>query len=275
MFGIDVQKKFSLPYAWDKEKNCYIQKDGRFLTYTQNCKQKVTKWNVKSALKIPPRHNGAIPIKIKGHAILGHTACFISNQESTKGKDPNINIVKGIHNIKGKIYVNILVSNYGNKHVTFNKGEYFGHLENIAEEENPHPYENHPHTTSSITTKMITEQVEPDAFERPHHKLKPNIEAKLEALLKEYESQFMREETTIGTTPLTKMSIDTGNVEPVSWKPYPIAMKHYQWVKYEIQKLLTAKVIQGSWTGWSAPILVIPKEDGGKHLVMIIKHSTK
>ena len=32
--GIDVQKKFSLSYAWDKEKNCYIQKDGRFLTYT-------------------------------------------------------------------------------------------------------------------------------------------------------------------------------------------------------------------------------------------------
>ena len=34
IFGVDVQKKFSLSYAWDKEKNCYIQKDGRFLTYT-------------------------------------------------------------------------------------------------------------------------------------------------------------------------------------------------------------------------------------------------
>ena len=34
IFGIDVQKKFSLSYDWDKEKNCYIQKDGRFLTYT-------------------------------------------------------------------------------------------------------------------------------------------------------------------------------------------------------------------------------------------------
>ena len=34
IFGIDVQKKFSLSYTWDKEKNCYIQKDGRFLTYT-------------------------------------------------------------------------------------------------------------------------------------------------------------------------------------------------------------------------------------------------
>ena len=40
----------------------------------------------------------------------------------------------------------------------------------------------------------------------------------------------------IGTTPLTEMTIDTGTSEPVSQKPYPIAMKHYQWVKGEIKK---------------------------------------
>ena len=34
IFGIDVQKKFSLSYAWDKEKNCYIQKDGKFRIFT-------------------------------------------------------------------------------------------------------------------------------------------------------------------------------------------------------------------------------------------------
>ena len=37
---------------------------------------------------------------------------------------------------------------------------------------------------------MMAEQVKPDTFESPHHKLKPTIEAKLEALLKEYASQF-------------------------------------------------------------------------------------
>ena len=39
IFGIDIQKEFSLSYAWDKEK-FYIQRDGKFLTYTQNCEQK-------------------------------------------------------------------------------------------------------------------------------------------------------------------------------------------------------------------------------------------
>ena len=57
LFGIDIQKKNSFSYAWDKEKNCYIQKDNRFLTYTRNCKQKATIGIVKSTLKIPPRHN--------------------------------------------------------------------------------------------------------------------------------------------------------------------------------------------------------------------------
>ena len=39
------------------------------------------------------------------------------------------------------------------------------------------------------------------------------------------------------------MSIDTGNSEPVSQKPYPITMQDYQWVKDKKEKLLTAKVI--------------------------------
>ena len=56
-------------------------------------------------------------------------AYFITDENSTKGRYPNINIINNIHKIKGKTSVNILVSNYTNKHITFNKGEYIGHLE--------------------------------------------------------------------------------------------------------------------------------------------------
>ena len=73
---------------------------------------------------------------------------------------------------------------------------------------------------------------------------------------------------TIGTTPLTQMSIDTGDSDPVSQKPYPIAMKHYNWVKEEIDKLLEAGVIRNSHSSWLALIIVVPKGDGGKHLVI-------
>ena len=78
----------------------------------------------------------------------------------------------------------------------------------------------------------------------------------------------MKDETTIGTTPLTQMSIDMGDSDPVSQKPYPVAMKHYQWVKEEIDELLEAGVIRNSHSSWSAPIIVVPKGDGGKHLII-------
>ena len=135
-------------------------KDGKFLTFTKNCKEKATIGIVKSTFKIPPRYNSVIPIKIKGQSITAQTACFISDKESTKGEDPNINIVNGNNNIKGKTSVNNLVSNYSNKHVTFNKGEYVGYLEPaieiIEEEKNLYPHENlGAHTTSSVTTKKM------------------------------------------------------------------------------------------------------------------------
>ena len=82
---------------------------------------------------------------------------------------------------------------------------------------------------------MMAEQVKPDVFNPPCHKLTTNIQNELDTLLKEYELQFMKDETSIGTTPLTSMTIDTGNSDFVSQKPYPIAMKHYQYVKEEIE----------------------------------------
>ena len=94
----------------------------------------------------------------------------------------------------------------------------------------------------SITTERMTaEKVEPGTFKPPCHKMKQHIETNLTELFMEYDSQFAQNETSIGATPLTEMTIDTGNSEPVSQKPYLIAMK--QWVKDEINKLLTAKVI--------------------------------
>ena len=66
---------------------------------------------------------------------------------------------------------------------------------------------------------------------------------------------------------LTKMQVDIGASEPVSQRPYPITMKQYDWVRSEINKLLDAWVIHNSRSSWSAPIIVVPKGDGGKFLV--------
>ena len=62
------------------------------------------------------------------------------------------------------------------------------------------------------------------------------------------------------------MTIDTGDHRPIAKKPYTLALKHYDWVKEEIDKLLEAGVIRESHSSWSAPIVVVPKGDGGKKL---------
>ena len=51
-------------------------------------------------LKIPPQHNGVVPIKISGPIIDKQMAYFITEDNTSKGKDPNINIINGIHKIK-------------------------------------------------------------------------------------------------------------------------------------------------------------------------------
>ena len=113
----------------------------------------------------------------------------------------------------------------------------------------------------------MAEHVQQDTFNTPHHKLRPSTKIKLNALLKEYALQFAKDERSIGTTLLKEMTTGTGISSPVSQKPYPIAMKNYQRVKEEIEKLLTVKVIHSSRSSWSAPI-VVPKGDGGKQLVI-------
>ena len=239
IFGIDIQKKFSLSYAWDKDKNCYIKQNGKFVVFTHANTHTATIGTVKSTLKIPPRHNGVVPIKISGPLITTQMAYFLTDDSSPKGRDPNINIIDGIHKIKDRTSDNILVSNYTNKHLMFHKGEYIGHLEpavlDSTDQKDIH------HANSVTLKKMMSETIIPDTCNPPWHELSATIQDNLKLLLQEYKSQFAKDKTTIGTTPLTSMTIDTGTADPVSQKPYP-TMKHYQWVKEEIKKLLATKV---------------------------------
>ena len=55
---------------------------------------------------------------------------------------------------------------------------------------------------------MMAEQVKPFTFDPPYHPLNTSTQSKLDAHLKEYESQFVKDEIFIRTTPLTSMMIN-------------------------------------------------------------------
>ena len=151
-------------------------------------------------------------IKITGPIIETHMAYFLTDDSTPKGKDPNINIISGIHKIKGKTSVNVLVSNYTNKHLTFHKGEYIGHLEPAVMDNNTVDQQE-THQTNNVTLKkMMAETVMPDTFNAQCHELSTAVQNDLDLLLWEYESQFAKDETSLRTTPLTRMTIYTSTL---------------------------------------------------------------
>ena len=101
------------------------------------------------------------------------------------------------------------------------------------------------------------------------------VEAKvlqnLKKLLKENPDAFAQDETQIGITPMIKMSIDTGHHKPIAKQPYILSVKHYDWLRNEIDKLLQTGVINGGHSSWSAPVVIVLKSNGENRLCVDIR----
>ena len=258
ILGIDFQREYRISYDWDEDKRCYIRYKGQFVCYTEDMESGINRVSVAKTIRIPPKHNGAISVSIKGHDIKTSTACFIRSQYT----DTDVKLVDGVHDILRNTTLQVLVINNSNHHVNFLKGMKIGHLEPPIDDLTQIPI------NSATTQRMLPETVKLDSFTPPKYQLETTIQQQLDFLLKTFKDQFAKDEMTISTMPLTQMSIDTGDSDPISQKPYPVAMKHYQWVKEEIDKLLEAGVIRNSHSSWSAPIIIVLKGDGGKCLVI-------
>ena len=186
------------------------------------------------------------------------TAFFIGSQYT----DTEVRLIDGVHDISHNTTLQVLVINNSNQHVNFLKGMKKGHLEPPIDDLTQIPI------NSATTQWMLPETVKPDSFKPPKYQLDSTTQQQLDNLLGTFKDQFAKDEMTIGTTPLTQMSINMGDSDPVSQKSYPVAMKHYNWVKEEIDKLLEAGVIRNSHSSWSTPIIVVPKGDRGKCLII-------
>ena len=174
-----------------------------------------------------PKTHGVISVSIKGHDIKTPTACFIRSQYT----DTEVRLIDRVHDILCNTTLQVSVINNSNQHVNFPKGMKIGHLEPPINDLTQIPI------NSATTQWMLAKTVKPDSFTAPKYQLDANIQQQLDNLLGTFKDQFAKDEMTIGTTPLTQMSIDPGDSDPVSQKPYCVAMKYYNWVKEEIDKL--------------------------------------
>ena len=81
-----------------------------------------------------------------------------------------------------------------------------------------------------------------------------------EALCEQQHEAFSKINKDIGCTQLIEMEIDTGDSLPVAQSPYTLPLKHYDWVRQEIETLEKSGVIERSLLRWASPVIVVPKK---------------
>ena len=71
-------------------------------------------------------------------------------------------MLNSIYNIKEKPTLYVMIANYTNKHITFNKGQCIGHIELTTDRMPQKPVNN------VTKQKMMDYQVQPDTFTPPY-----------------------------------------------------------------------------------------------------------
>ena len=83
---------------------------------------------------------------------------------------------------------------------------------------------------------------------------------RFEKLCEDQQDAFLKNNRDIGRTQLIEMEIDTGGSVPLAQSPYTLPLKHYDWVRKEIETLEKAGIIERSLSPWASPVIVVPKK---------------
>ena len=90
--------------------------------------------------------------------------------------------------------------------------------------------------------------------------IKDSTRVSFEVLCEQEHEAFSKNNKDIGCTQLIEMQIDTGDSLPVVQSPYNLPLKHYDWVRQEIETLEKSGVIERSLSRWASLVIVVPKK---------------
>ena len=84
--------------------------------------------------------------------------------------------------------------------------------------------------------------------------IKSSTKAAFQLLCEQQHEASLKNNKDIGHTQLIEMEINTGDSLPVAQSPYMLPLKHYDWVRQEIETLEKSEI------RWASPITVVPKK---------------
>lgn len=239
--------------------------------------------HLNQALKVPPRHYMVAAVDCDVKLRERHTLHISPHLQD---KEPNLicipTCVQNGNERSGKLICNLV--NLQQTPIYIPKGETLGYLQddmtemnlieiNEIENELVQPCKNWiPKRKQQPSLPKLPEDsaflLSPAEVEThrkvnlPSVEMTPELTQQFEALKIKYSSAFSKHSGDIGRTGLIEMDIDTGDSPPVCQRPYTLALKHYQWVKGEIELLEKAGVIKQSISPWASPIVIVPKKSG-------------
>ena len=93
--------------------------------------------------------------------------------------------------------------------------------------------------------------------------------------LKTYSHLFVNKESYLPATKLVKFSTDTGDNPPCEQFPYKVPLNLQPVLDNKIDELLEEDMIRPSISPYVSPCLLVPKKDGGHHLVVYYRRLNK
>ena len=115
------------------------------------------------------------------------------------------------------------------------------------------------------TSKRI--KVNPDDKKSTQVKINPELtedqQKQVQKLIDQYEETFAATLQEIGTTPLVKHIIHTGDAAAIRQRPYRVSPKQREVIDKELDQMIEKGLVRKSTSAWASPLIVVPKPTGG------------
>ena len=271
LLGLKWQQQYKISSNWNRNGRHFINLGKEFLASSLSTNRQFPRARTKGNITLQPNSISILEITTPKTLTSTGGYCLDSSNDLSKKLIP-LDIIHRFQKTPGSLYIPVMNVSTTKQVIPKNTtlGKFVAIEEEINEVEETDWSEIKTDQKSNVTVKLPSYptgtpfQME-KPFKRNDTKLKDaantdQYRKKIVDLLQgQYAKIVSKSSTDVGRTKIHEMEIKTRG-DPVSVRPYTIALKHQPFVEEEIRKLEEAGLIQRSISDWSSPLICVPKK---------------